>query len=166
MDFLGKSFYVDRIALVRTYDIDIEKHIRIYEPIEIKDFEQYISTPAIRKAISEFYGIVRGLSIDNKITCEESDYIRSWRNKYCHYTGVEEIVSIIDAIDKILEDEVVTVTECIKLQKIVRQYVDSVSVSPITSATQILNGIMKGIIIDGEIATEEREHLREATEKV
>jgi len=166
IDFEHDAFYdacanADLLkALVRSYDIDIENHIRRYDPIEIKDFEQFISTPVFRKAISEFYGMVRGFSIDNKITSCEADYIRNWRNEYCHYTGIEEFVSIIGVIDKILEDGVVTVTESIELQRTVRQYMDVVSASPVTSATQVLNGIMKGIIIDGEISTEESENLR------
>lgn len=147
-------------AMVRTYDIDIEKHIRKYDPIEIKDFEQFVSGPVIRKGISEFYGIVRGFSIDNKISQEEADYIKKWRNQYCHYTGTVEIVSIIKTIDKILEDGIVTVGESFELQSTVRKYMDVVSGSPVTLATQILNGIMQGIIIDGEISSEESEHLR------
>lgn len=147
-------------AMVRTYDIDIEKHIRRYDPYEIKEFEQFVSGPVIRKAISEFYGIVRGFSIDNNITSEEAAYIRNWRDEYCIYTGIQEIASIISTIDKILEDGIITVQESFELQRTVRQYMDVVSGSPVTLATQILNGIMQGIIIDGEISAEESEHLR------
>ncbi len=147
-------------TLVQTYDIDISKHISRYTPHETKEFEHYVSSPVIRKAISNFYGMVRGFSIDNKITSEEAAHIKKWRDEYNQYAGVKEIAAIIAKIDKILEDDLITVEESFNLQKIVREYMDIVSSSPITLATQILNGIMEGIVVDGEISTEEGEHLR------
>ncbi|MBO1264870.1 hypothetical protein J3A84_07500 [Proteiniclasticum sp. SCR006] len=147
-------------ALVNNYDIYIEEHIRRYDSIEIKDFEQFMAAPLIRKAIIEFYGMVKGFSIDNKITITEANYIRNWRNQYCLYTGSEELASIIDVIDRILDDGVVTLEESFKLQSVVGQCMDIISKSPVTLGTQVLNGIMKGIIIDGKISTEESENLR------
>ncbi|WP_294099415.1 exonuclease domain-containing protein [Proteiniclasticum sp.] len=147
-------------AMINAYKINIDDHIKRYNPVESNEFQQYIAGPVLRKAISEFYGIVRGFSIDNRITSEEADYIKNWRNQYCQYTVSEEVASIIDTIDTILEDGVVTVAESFDLQRTVRQYMDLVSTSPVTLATQILNGIMQGIIIDGEISAEESEHLR------
>lgn len=147
-------------ALVDTYDIDISKHIKRYIPQKTKEFEEFVASPVIRKAISEFYGIVRGFSIDNKITPEETTYIKKWRDEFQQYATMEEIASIIATIDRILEDGFITVDESFELQKEVKRYLDIVSSSHVTLATQILNGIMEGIVIDGEISTEESENLR------
>lgn len=146
-------------ALVETYNIDVHAHIRRYVPHAVRDFEQYVASPVIRKSISEFYGIVRGFSIDNKITDEEATYITKWRDDHRQYAGQEEINDILCAIDEILADGIVTVAETFKLQSIVKKYLDIVSTSPITLATQILNGIMEGVVADGEITTEESHHL-------
>ena len=43
----------------------------------------------------------------------------------------------------------------------VKAYLDMVSTSPITLATQILDGILKGILVDGEITEEECKNLRQ-----
>lgn len=147
-------------ALVETYDIDIHKHIKRYIPQKTKEFEQYVANPQIRKSISEFYGLIRGFSIDNIISEEETTYIRKWKEDNLQYSSLPEIGAIISAIDMILEDGVVTVEESFRLQQIIRQYMDIVSTSPVTLSTQILHGIMKGIIVDGIISTEESENLR------
>lgn len=147
-------------ALVSTYNIDINAHIKKYIPHEVNTFDQYIANPILRKSISEFYGIVRGFSIDNKITTEETAYIVKWRDEHQQYMAQKEIAAIINEIDNILADGVVTVEESFKLQEVIKQYMNIAASSPITLATQILNGIMEGIVIDGEISTEESENLR------
>lgn len=147
-------------ALVSTYDIDISTHIKKYVPHEVTAFEQYISNPVLRKSISEFYGVVQGFSIDNKITPEETAYIKKWRSDHQQYMAQKEIAAIINEIDEILADGVVTVNESIKLQKVIKRYMDIAASSPVTLSTQILNGILEGIVVDGEISTEESENLR------
>ena len=147
-------------ALVHAYDINISEHVKRYVPHENKEFEQYISSPVLRKAINEFYGIVRGFSIDNKITPEEKAYIEKWRDEHKQYTSFKEVSAIVSTIDNILADGIVTVQESFELQKTVKRYMEIVSTSPVTLATQILSGIMEGIIADGEISTEESENLR------
>ena len=147
-------------ALVSTYNIDVSAHIKRYVPHEVRAFDQYISNPVLRKSISEFYGIVRGFSIDNKITAEETAYIIRWRNEHQQYIAQKEIAAIINEIDRILADGIVTVSESFGLQEVIKRYMDIASSSPVTLATQILNGIMEGIVVDGKISTEESENLR------
>lgn len=47
------------------------------------------------------------------------------------------------------------IDEIIKLQSTVKSFLDLVSTAPVTLATQILDGIMKGITVDGEISETE-----------
>lgn len=147
-------------TLVETYDIDISKHIRKYIPHEHREFEQYLSSPMIRKEISELYGVIRGFSLDGIISEEEIAFISAWRDKFIAYTKYEEIKSIISIIDTILEDGIVTIQESFRLQQVIKEYLNIVATSPVTLATQILNGIMEGIVVDGKITTEESENLR------
>jgi len=147
-------------ALVNTYEIDVSAHIKKYIPHEISAFDQYISNPVLRKSISEFYGIVRGFSIDNKITAEEASYIAKWKDEHQQYMAQKEIAAIINEIDNILADGLVTVDESFRLQEVIKRYMDIAASSPVTLATQILNGIMEGIIADRDISTEESKNLR------
>lgn len=146
--------------LQKEYDIHLSDYLKRYEPKNDLLFEKYISSPMIRKAISEFYGVVRGFSLDNKITKEEIEYITQWRHEYSKYSNQREIKRIVESIDNILDDGIITVSEIFNLQKVIKEYLDVVSTAPVTLATQILNGILEGIILDGEITAEESQSLR------
>ena len=147
--------------LIETYSIDIERHIQKYSWREVGEFSSYISNPMVRKSISELYGVIRGFSIDNEITEDEVVYIKEWKYQNEKYTNQEEIVEIVNVIDEILEDGVVTLEEILKLQSSIKAYLDIVSSSPITLATQILGGILKGIVFDKNISETECQNLRQ-----
>lgn len=148
-------------VLVKHYDIDIGEHIKKYEPRKTKEFTKFIASPMIRKSISEFYGIIRGFSIDNVINDEEISYISQWRQSNNQCMHFQEIASICRVIDRILEDGVITTNEIIELQRAIKTYLDTVTSSPITLSTQILNGIMKGIAVDGRVSEDECRNFRQ-----
>lgn len=148
-------------AIIKTYNVKLSAHIKKYIPKEIKAFEQYVESPVIRKSISEFYGVLRGFSIDSVITEDEVNYIVKWEQEQARFSQVEDVAKILAALDRILEDGKISVDEILSLQGIVRSYLDLVSTSPVTLATQILDGILKGITIDGEITEEECKNLQQ-----
>ena len=148
-------------ALVKQYDIDVSTHIKKYVPHDCKEFTQYVASSVLRKSICEFYGILRGFSIDNVINDEEIEYITKWKMEHQKYSAQPDVAAIIATIDRILEDGIVTVDEILSLQYSVRKYLDLVSTSPVTLATQILDGILKGITVDGEVSEAECKSLRQ-----
>ncbi|MBE5750135.1 MAG: hypothetical protein E7346_04635 [Clostridiales bacterium] len=149
-------------AIIEEYDIDIKDiKIKKYAPCVEKEFSQFVASPVIRKAISEFYGVIRGFSIDNEISTEEVDFIKNWKKEFAIYDNQKDIADIISVMDKIIDDGVITVEEIVELQGVVKAYLDVVSTSPITLATQILDGILKGITVDGEITEIECKNLRQ-----
>lgn len=148
-------------TLIDVYSIEPDEYIKKYSSEDSKNFVKYISDVEIRKAVSEFYGIVRGFSIDNIINSEEITYIKEWRNKFNDYCSHKEIADIVEVIDNILDDGMVTANEIIVLQSVIKKYLDILESSPITLATQILDGILKGITVDGEITSEECNNLRQ-----
>ena len=148
-------------AIIEVYNIDIKDiKIKKYAPCIEKEFSQFVASPVIRKAISEFYGVIRGFSIDNEISTEEVDFIKNWKKEFSVYDNQKDIADIISVMDKIIDDGVITIEEIIELQGVVKAYLDVVSTSPITLATQILDGILKGITVDGEITEIECKNLR------
>ncbi|MBR5137024.1 MAG: hypothetical protein IKV30_03275 [Clostridia bacterium] len=147
-------------TLVEYYDIDLEKHVRKYTPQTSRTFSSYVYNPLLRKAINEFYGIVRGFSIDSIVSKEETEYIAKWRSEHAQYANYREIGAIINTIDTILEDEVITLDELTSLHVSIKSYLDLVNTAPVTLATQILDGILKGIVIDGEVTEAECKNLR------
>lgn len=148
-------------AMIDHYDIDIHQHVRKYEIEHAGDFTSYISNPLLRKAISEFYGVIRGFSIDQDINALEMAFIAQWRDQHLAFSDHAEIHGIIQTIDQILADGIITMDEIAHLQKTLSRYLDIVSGSPVTLATQILAGIMKGITLDGEVNEWECKNLRQ-----
>ena len=148
-------------ALVENYHLDFGSETKKYIPRTCKEFTQYIASPILRKSICEFYGILRGFTIDNEINRDEIAYIKKWKQDHEKYTAQQDIAAIISSIDSILEDGIVTVDEVVSLQFSVRKYLDLVSTSPVTLATQILDGILKGITVDGEVTESECKSLRQ-----
>ena len=139
------------VTLIKIYGFIPDTFIRKYNPKETKEFVRYISDPLLRKTMSEFYGMLRGFSIDDVITQEEAAYIKEWRDKFMAYSFREDISNIVASIDSALLDGVITTEEVTNIQGIVKNYLDMINTSPSTLATQILNGILEGIIEDGEV---------------
>ena len=145
--------------LVDYSKIDIESEIQRYIPSDHADFIAYISNASLKKDIHALYGMIRGFSLDSKISDEEKEYIKTWRETFSLYKNHQDVSTIISVIDNILEDDVITIDEINKLQLTIRKHLDIVSTSTITLATQILNGIIKGIITDETITEEECQNL-------
>lgn len=149
------------IKLISTYNIKIGDYVRKYVPNESYEFSEFISNPSLRKSISEFFGFIRGFTIDNEITDEEINYIKKWRQEHFNLIKHEEIKDIIATIDEIIDDGKITLDEMFKLQCCVKKYLDMVSTAPVTMATQILDGILKGIVVDNGITENECRNLRQ-----
>lgn len=148
-------------ALVRTYGINVADIVRKYNSHNASVHTSYIDAAVLRKTISEFYGVIRGFSIDNVINQDEMDFIAAWRERHRQYSNYKEISNIISVIDDILADNIITLEEILRLQKCMKEYLDDVSTSPVTLATQILDGILKGVLVDGEITEDECKNLRQ-----
>ena len=149
-------------AIIEEYAIDIEDiKIKKYSPCVEKEFSRFVASPVIRKAISEFYGVIRGFSIDNEISSEEFDFIKNWKKDFAIYDNQQDIADIISVLDKIIADETITIEEIVELQGVVKAYLDVISTSPITLATQVLDGILRGITVDGRITESECKNLRQ-----
>lgn len=148
-------------ALVEIYDINVDECVKKYHHNSVSVHTSYIDAAVLRKSISEFYGVVRGFSLDNAINQDEIDYIIAWRDSHIQYIAHKEVADIIAVVNSILDDNVITLDEITQLQKCMKEYLDAMSTSPITLATQILDGILKGITVDGKISDEECKNLRQ-----
>lgn len=148
-------------AMVEAFDINVDDYVQKYYPHDTDVHSSYIDAALLRKSISEFYGVVRGFSIDNVINQDEFDYIETWRKNNIKYSDHKEIADIIEVIDAVLDDNVITLDEIAQLQRSMKEYLDAMSTSPVTLATQILDGILKGITVDGKISDDECKNLRQ-----
>ena len=148
-------------VLINRYHININEHIKKYVPHDCRKFTHYVANADLRKSICEFYGVLRGFSIDSEINESEVKYITDWKKEYQKYIIQTDVAAIIATIDDILLDGIITADEILSLQCSIKKYLDLVSTSPVTLATQILDGILKGITIDGEISEAECKKLQQ-----
>ena len=126
-----------------------------YKLKDLKEHFTYSDESIIRKAIGEFYGIIHGIAIDNEINEGELELISDWKNRNKKYDDHLTVSSIIDLINIVLADGVLTKEEIKEIEKTISAYLEEVSTSRVIMATQILNGILKGITADGKISEEE-----------
>ena len=155
-----RSAYDDAMAnkqlcdkLVKTYDIDLESHIKRYEPTH--------GAPSLAEIISELYGVVVGFVGDGTVSPAERSFIAQWA--YDHEEDGKQhksIARILEKIDECLADGVVSLQEMEELRDVVKYNLQLVSGSYASSATQVLQGLMKGIAADGEVTVEECRLLR------
>lgn len=148
------------IAMENTYHFSIDKFVRRYFANENFKFVQYVSNPLLRKAISDFYGLIQGINIDSKVSSDEFKFIQSWKNQNCQFCECAEVSEIIKFIDEITSDGVITPDELHGLHGIMTKYFQTLSSSEVTIATQVLAGILKGIASDKEVTLDECNELR------
>lgn len=143
------------ISMAKAYHFSIDKFVHKYVARENYNFVRYVANPLLRKAISDFYGVIQGVSIDGKVSNVEFEYIKKWRKDNQQYSDCMEVSEIIAYIDEITKDGCITVDELQRLHCLMTSYFETLSSSPITIATQVLSGILKGIAIDSNVTLDE-----------
>lgn len=143
------------IAMAKAYNFSIDKFVHRYVARENFTFVPYVSNPLLRKSISDFYGIIQGISIDGKVTSAELEYIQQWKKDNQQYSDCSEVAKIIAYIEEITSDGQITLDELQGLHSLMTSYFETISSSVITIATQVLAGILKGIASDGIITLTE-----------
>jgi len=147
--------------LVDSFSIDVDSHVQKYIAKQTHDFELYVESSVMRRQMAELYGVIRGVMLDSRIMPEEQSYIEQWIDNNKGFIAHKEVASITEELHAICEDGIINTNEALSIQKSIRQYLDVVSTSPVTLATQILSGIMKGILADGYISDNEALQLRQ-----
>jgi DNA polymerase III epsilon subunit-like protein len=148
-------------ALSANFQIILDDYVQRYIPHETNDFIHFVSNPTIRKSISELYGIITGIVIDEKVRPKEYEYIVNWKKVNQKFDCNKEIHTIINVINNVGADGIVTIDEMDLIKSTIKQYLDNIEYSQITLATQVLAGILKGITCDNEITYAECKNLRE-----
>lgn len=142
-------------SLIERYSINIQDYIRTFTQQKADNFITYVADPVLKRTMSEFYGIIQGIEADNKIRPQEEIYIKNWKQKNIQFADNPDLSGIFKVLDKILSDNVLSIDEIGELKKSVKQYYETIIGSPVTISLQELRGILKGIIADNKITTEE-----------
>lgn len=143
------------IALKNKYNFDIDEFVHRFIPKDIKEFEKYLSSPSIRKAISEIYGILQGIIIDKKLNEEELLYLSNWTKNNVTLKENNIIYELFEFIDTLISTKSIAAADFKALNNVMTKYYETLSSAQTTIATQILSGILIGISVDHIVNTEE-----------
>lgn len=109
--------------------------------------------------INTLYGIIKGINYDGIIDDKEIEKLRLWIEDNRLYKQYSLFYRIINKLEEILEDNVITEYERIELEKLVTSINESKMYSDSTLALQILNGILDGIVCNQKVNQKEIENL-------
>ena len=146
--------------LIHSGLFDIEQYVRRYELHSGFEFNTYTSSPVIRKAITDYYGIVKGIMADNVITDEEREFLSKWKKENSAILTVPELQKLVSYIDEALSDGILTEGEKNDIHLIIGEYYSTIKAAPETTATQVLDGILRGITADNEVTETECRQLQ------
>ena len=148
-------------SLIRASCIDLEQYVRKYDSHPIAPFNPYFSDPLVRKAITDYYGIVRGIMADSTINEEERCYLMKWKHENADIIKAPQLQKLVNYIDEALSDNLLTEGEKNGINAILAEYYSTIKASPETTATQILSGILKGLAADSIVSEAECRKLQE-----
>ena len=134
---------------------NIDNYVEHYTIKSTCKFVKFTSLAELRREINTLYGILTGIGIDGVINQDETDYIINWRKEHDCYIKYNSVKHIMEVLDVILEDNIVTMDELNTLRAVIALYLQEVSASKETLATQQLQGMLLGIDADRKIRDEE-----------
>ncbi len=110
--------------------------------------------------LNEIYGIVMGITADRNISPDEIKCIREWMGNNMDLREYPLFDRIITALDKALDDGVITAYEQKDLMNVASAIGKNKFYSDSTVAIQFLQGIIRGIAADGKISRPEGMYLK------
>lgn len=110
--------------------------------------------------INILHGIIKGINYDDIIDDKEIEKLRLWVEDNRLYKQYSLFNRIINKLEQILEDDVITEYEKIELEKLVTSIKVSKIYNEATLALQILNGILDGIVCNQKVNQKEIENLK------
>ena len=108
--------------------------------------------------IYELIGIIKGISFDGVINDREVTRLQSWVDRNRNLAYEQRQVDIIKLVDDVLEDHVIDEIEKKQLISIAEEFLDKMGDD--SARIYELNGIIEGIICDGEVNEAEIRNLK------
>jgi len=119
------------------------------------------SNPAlIEKDLQTLVGILNGVTSDAVINSTEYQAVQSWVNSKKGYEEKQPYKTVLEIIRVSFNDGILTIDETQNIVWFCNQYISKTSYyDAITAGIQKLTGILKGVIIDGNVNFTELEYL-------
>lgn len=109
--------------------------------------------------INELIGIIKGINFDEVINDREIERLQSWVDKNRNFAYDQHQIDLITLVDQILEDHIIDENERKVLLKRADEYLKQMDDG--VNGIYELNGIIEGVVCDGEVNEAEVRHLKE-----
>jgi len=128
-----------------------------FESFDKGAYTTYCGPAQLHKDLNTLYGYIIGIQADGNINTNEIDLLRSWINAIGTLRSKAPYNKLVDKINEIISDGIVTQEEAEDLIWLCRSYLDynNPYYDVITSSTQQLSGFLAGISADKTINIEE-----------
>lgn len=131
---------------------------------ELPEYRRFMKKEELHKALNALVGMLSGVVADGRVTEAESEEIKNWYSLHSHLINVHPFTEIFPALKMAFADDVLDVDEAEGALWLCQRFLDTKNeklyFDCITSQIQQLEGMLHGIISDGEISDAEIEDLR------
>jgi len=138
--------------LLDNFKFDSSKYIKMKRPTYADyEYKDRLAEPQLRKSINNFYGLVIGITADLTINNIEIRALEKWVDENKEYIHLFPFNQIIEKIEMIVLDQIITSDEMASLVELVNSYTQSKVFSNDTLMLMVLQGIITGITVDNKI---------------
>lgn len=128
---------------------------------DLNDYRKFTKPAELHKAINTLRGIVAGITTDRKVNDDEISELINWCMAHKHLVDRHPFSELIPLIESVCEDMIVTSDEANDIIWLCNNFIsDSDYYDLITSSLQFLQGLIHGIMADGEITDAEIHSLK------
>ena len=123
---------------------------------ELFEYQAFTKPAELHKAINTLRGLVAGFATDINISTAEINELAHWCSAHSHLRFRHPFSEILPVIERTCADGCIDEDEAKDILWVCSSFADSGSYyDSITSAIQFLNGLVHGIMADGEISDRE-----------
>lgn len=123
---------------------------------ELEEYRAFTRPAEIHKAINTLRGIVAGISSDADVSSSELTELTHWCELHAHLRDRHPFSELLPVIDEALADGIVTPDESKDILWLCSNFADNSSYyDATTSSIQFLQGLIHGIMADGELSDQE-----------
>ncbi len=129
---------------------------------EIEDFRIFCAPAELHKAINMLRGLVAGISCDTEISDAEIKELSNWISLHANLENRHPFTELIPAVAQVVEQDLVTEEAREDILYLCNQFSDGGEYYDlITSAIQVLHGLVHGVLADGELSDAEIRKLQD-----
>lgn len=99
--------------------------------------------------INELIGIIKGINFDGVVNDKEVLHLQSWVDKNRNLAYDKQQMELIRMVDSVLEDQIIEDSEKKWMLSVCEKFLENTS--DVSSRFYELNGIIEGIVCDGEV---------------